>query len=80
MQAMNLQMPPNNWTTYAVGVGLNGNQPFMDLMANMAGTSITREDGTIGAYPIAKDSNTYETTLTGIFDKIISNPKLRLVQ
>ena len=72
-QAMNMQ--GDNWSTYAVGVGLGGNQTFMNLMANKAGTAVNG-----AAYPIADDSSTYETNVKDIFNKIISNPKLRLVQ
>jgi hypothetical protein len=82
LQALNMQ--GKNWSLYAVGVGVNGSQSFMDLMAGMAQTQIPKVDvngkETKGAYDIAKDVNTYETTLKDIFNRIISNPKLRLVQ
>ena len=78
MQAMNMQ--GQNWYVYAVGVGLGGDQTFMNLMANKAGTAITNADGTKTAYPIANNASTYETTVKGIFNKIVSSPKLRLVQ
>jgi Putative Flp pilus-assembly TadE/G-like/von Willebrand factor type A domain len=78
MQAMNMQS--NNWYVYAVGVGLGGDQTFMNLMANKGGTAITNADGTKTAYPLANNATTYETTVKGIFNNIISNPKLRLVQ
>jgi Flp pilus assembly protein TadG len=80
-QALNMQS--KGWSTFAVGVGLNGSQSFMDLMAGMAGTQITKTVNgrtTTGAYDVAKDINTYETTLKGVFNRIITNPKLRLVQ
>jgi membrane-associated PAP2 superfamily phosphatase len=70
-----MNMLGDNWSTYAVGVGLGGNQTFMNLMANKAGTAVNG-----AAYPIADDSSTYETNVKDIFNKIISNPKLRLVQ
>jgi Flp pilus assembly protein TadG len=75
-----LTMQGDNWSTYSVGVGLGGSQTFMDRMARMAGTAITNPDGTTGAYPIADDCGVYEETVKGIFNQIISNPKLRLVQ
>jgi hypothetical protein len=75
-----LTMKGDNWFTYSVGIGLGGNQTFMDRMAKMAGTAVTHSDGTQGAYPIADDCSTYEETVKGIFKRIISNPKLRLVQ
>jgi Flp pilus assembly protein TadG len=64
-----------NSSLYAVGVGAGGNQTFMDRMAKNAGTAKNN-----AAYPIASDSATYEATLKSIFQGIISNPKLRLVQ
>jgi hypothetical protein len=64
-----------NSSLYAVGVGEGGNQTFMDRMARNAGT-----DKNGAGYPIASDSATYEATLKSIFQGIISNPKLRLVQ
>jgi von Willebrand factor type A domain len=73
-------MQSQNWYVYALGVGGACDQTFMDDMANMGGTAITNTNGTKGAYAFATDSTTYETTLKGIFNKIISNPKLRLVQ
>jgi Flp pilus assembly protein TadG len=80
-QALNMQ--GKNWSLFAVGVGVQGSQSFMDLMAGMAGTQVTKTVNgkeTTGAYDIAKDVNTYETTLRDIFNRIITNPKLRLVQ
>jgi Flp pilus assembly protein TadG len=73
MQAQTMQ--GSNWYLYAVGVGMGGSQSFMDLMAKKGGTAING-----AAYPIANNVSTYESTLRGIFDKIVSNPKLRLVQ
>jgi hypothetical protein len=82
MQAENLCGA--GWTVYAVGVGAGGDQTFMDQMAKMAGTQIPKTDKygkpTTGAYDIAKDSGTYEATLKDIFQRIITNPKLRIVQ
>jgi hypothetical protein len=68
-------MHGGNWYLYAVGVGAGGDQTFMNKMANMGGTAVNG-----AAYPIASDCSTYETTLKGIFNKIVTNPKLRLVQ
>ena len=73
-------MQGENWATYSVGIGLGGDQTFMDRMAKMAGTAITKPNGTTGAYTIASDCSAYEETVKGIFSQIISNPKLRLVQ
>lgn len=68
-------MQGGNWYLYAVGVGASGSQTFLNRMANMGGTAVGG-----AAYPIADDCSTYETTLKGIFNKIVTNPKLRLVQ
>jgi hypothetical protein len=73
MQAQTMQ--GNNWSMYAVGVGLGGSQSFMNLMANKGGTAVGG-----AAYPIADDASAYETNLKAIFNRIITNPKLRLVQ
>jgi Flp pilus assembly protein TadG len=73
MQALNRQ--GDNWSLYAVGVGLGGDQAFMDRMARKAGTA---KDG--ASYPMASDSSAYETTLKSIFNSIITNPRLRLVK
>jgi Flp pilus assembly protein TadG len=78
MQAQQVQ--GKNWSLYAVGVGARGKQDFMDLVAKKAGTTVTRDDGTVGAYAIAADSATYEENVKAIFNSIINNPKLRLVQ
>ena len=59
-----------------MGVGQDsGGQTFMNKMAVKGGTA---KNG--AGYTIASDSSTYETTLRTIFENIISNPKLRLVQ
>jgi hypothetical protein len=68
------------WSLYPVGVGARGRQDFMDLMAKKAGTTVPRDDGTVGAYAIAADSATYEENVKAIFNSIINNPRLRLVQ
>jgi Flp pilus assembly protein TadG len=68
-------MQGGNWCLYSVGVGGGCKETFMDQMAVKGGTAI---DG--HTYAPASDASTYETTLKGIFEKIISNPRLRLVQ
>jgi Flp pilus assembly protein TadG len=73
MQAMNMQN--QNWTLYPVGVGAGGDQTFMNRLAVKSGTA---KDG--AGYTVASDASVYESTLRTIFQGIISNPKLRLVQ
>jgi hypothetical protein len=73
MQALNMQT--GNWSLYPVGVGLGGDQSFMNLMSVKAGTA---KNG--AGYTIASDATVYEATLRSIFQGIITNPKLRLVQ
>jgi hypothetical protein len=70
-----LSMQGDNWYTYPVGVGLAGDQTFLNRMAVKSGTA---KNG--AGYSVANDSSTYETTLRTIFESIITNPKLRLVQ
>jgi Flp pilus assembly protein TadG len=74
MQAAMLQ--GNNWYLYAVGIGSDADQNFMNRMAVKGGTA----DSTGKAFTATTSSATCEATLTSIFNKIISNPKLRLVQ
>ena len=73
MQAAMLQ--GNNWYLYAVGIGSDADQSFMNRMAVKGGTAV---NGT--AYTATTSSATCEATLTTIFNGIIANPKLRLVQ
>jgi hypothetical protein len=73
MQASMMQ--GNNWYLYAVGIGLNSDQTFMNRMAVKGGTA---KNG--ASYTNATDSSAYEATLRSIFESIITNPKLRLVQ
>ena len=73
MDALNMQH--NNWYVFPVGVGRGGDQTFMNRMAVKGGTA---KNG--AGYAIASDSSTYETTLRSIFQQIITNPRLRLVQ
>jgi hypothetical protein len=73
MQGMNMQ--GDNWYVYPVGVGLGGDQTFMNRMATKSGTA---KNG--AGYTIASDATAYEATLRSIFNGIITNPKLRLVQ
>jgi Flp pilus assembly protein TadG len=68
-------MQSGNWYLYALGVGGGCNQTFMNLMASKGGTAINGS-----TYAFATNANTYETTLKGIFNQIVTNPKLRLVQ
>jgi Flp pilus assembly protein TadG len=73
MQAMNLASA--NWYIYPVGVGRGGDQTFMNQVAVKSGTA---KNG--AGYTIASDASAYENTLRSIFQGIITNPKLRLVQ
>ncbi|MEN6449672.1 MAG: VWA domain-containing protein [Thermoguttaceae bacterium] len=70
-------MQGDGWSTYAVGVGLDCSSNFMDRLARMGATA----NPTTGQAPAtAGDSTTAEANLTAIFNRIITNPKLRLVQ
>ena len=68
-------MQGNNWYLYSVGVGYDANQTFLNKMACMGGTAVNG-----ATYATATDANTYEATLKSIFNSIVTNPKLRLVQ
>jgi Flp pilus assembly protein TadG len=69
------QMQGNNWYLYAVGIGVSADQTFMNRMAVKGGTAVNG-----ATYANTTNSSTYETTLRNIFQGIITNPKLRLVQ
>jgi hypothetical protein len=70
-------MQGNGWYAYAVGVGLDCDSDFMNRVARMGATA----NPTTGQAPAsAGDSTIAEANLTTIFNAIITNPKLRLVQ
>ncbi|MBU4270611.1 MAG: VWA domain-containing protein [Planctomycetes bacterium] len=65
-----------NWNLYAAGVGGGCDYDFMDRMARMGATANTDGESPRGT----ADPAAYEAVLKDIFEKIITNPKLRLVQ
>jgi hypothetical protein len=69
-------MHSNNWSLYPVGVGLGCDYGFMDRMARLGGTANSDGQGARGSGNPAE----YEQRLTEIFKKIITSPKLRLVE
>lgn len=74
MQAMSMQ--GERWNVYAVGVGLGTDYDFMDRLARTGGTA----NGS-GASPRTSGNPLgYESEVSAIFRKIITNPKIRLVQ
>jgi Flp pilus assembly protein TadG len=69
-------MQSDNWYLYAAGLGANCDYGFLNRMARLGGTA--DKDGNA---PSGKDdSYQIEENLTEIFNNIITNPKLRLVQ
>ncbi|MBN2580787.1 MAG: VWA domain-containing protein [Pirellulales bacterium] len=74
MQAAIIQ--GKKWSLYPVGVGLGTDYDFMDRMARLGGTADEHGQSPRGTGNPAE----YEQRLTDIFEKIISNPRLRLVQ
>jgi hypothetical protein len=71
-----LKMQSDNWFVFPVGVGLGTDYDFMDRMARMGGTG---DDD--GASPRGSGNPAeYEERLTQIFEDIITNPQVRLVQ
>ncbi len=70
-----LLMQQAHWYLYPVGVGLDASQDFMNLLTVKAGTAV---DGK--GFTIASDVTVYEDQMKDIFTKIITRPKLRLVQ
>ncbi len=69
-------MQGNNWYLYPVGIGLDTDYNFMDRMARMGATANSSGESARGSGNPAD----YEARLTDIFEKIITNPKLRLVK
>ena len=59
-----------------MGIGLGCDYDFMDRMARMGATANTSGQSPRGSGNPAD----YEAVLTQIFQNIITNPKLRLVQ
>ncbi len=70
------QMQTGRWQLFPVGIGLGTDYGFMDRMARMGGTSNDDGQSPRGSGNPAE----YERRLTEIFEKIITNPQVRLVQ
>jgi hypothetical protein len=69
-------MNAENWSLYPVGIGLGCDYGFMDRMARLGNTANSQGESARGSGNPAE----YEQRLTDIFKKIITSPKLRLVQ
>jgi hypothetical protein len=69
-------MQGNNWFLYPVGIGAACNYDFMDRMARMGATA--DKSGQSPRGPTTPDD--YEAVLTQIFQNILTNPKLHIVQ
>ncbi|MBN2579018.1 MAG: VWA domain-containing protein [Pirellulales bacterium] len=69
-------MQAKNWYVYPVGIGLRTDYDFMDREARLGGTANSQGESPRGSGNPAD----YEQRLTEIFEEIITNPKLRLVQ
>jgi Flp pilus assembly protein TadG len=68
-------MTGNQWQTYPVGIGLGTDYDFMDRMARAGGTANSSGQSPRGSGNPAE----YESRLTAIFQDIISNAGVRLV-
>lgn len=69
-------MQGDNWYVHAAGIGRGCDYDFMDRVARIGATA-----NNDGQSPRGSDDPTvYETVLRQIFEDIITNPKLRLVQ
>ena len=69
-------MQGDRWYLFPVGIGLGTDYDFMDRMAQMGDTANDDGQSARGSGNPAE----YEARLTEIFEDIITNPKLRLVQ
>ena len=70
------RMDADNWDMFAVGMGLGADYDFMDRLARMGGTANGDGQSPRGSGNPAE----YEQRLTEIFEEIITNPQVRLVQ
>ncbi len=70
------QMQTGRWQLFPVGVGLGTDYGFMDRMARLGGTANDAGQSPRGSGNPAE----YERRLTEIFEEIITNPQVRLVQ
>jgi hypothetical protein len=68
-------MHGTHWSLYPVGIGLQCDYDFMDRMARMGATDKSGQGPRGSGNPAD-----YEARLTAIFQSIITNPKLRIVQ
>lgn len=69
-------MQGDKWSMYPVGLGLGTDYDFLDRMARMGGTADNNGQSARGSGNPAE----YEQRMKDIFQKIITNPKVRLVQ
>ncbi len=69
-------MKSDHWYVYPVGVGLGADYNFMDRMSRLGATADDNGHSPRGSGNPAQ----YEQILTDIFRKIITSPKIRLVQ
>ncbi|MFZ5832806.1 MAG: pilus assembly protein TadG-related protein [Planctomycetota bacterium] len=69
-------MQSQKWRVFPVGVGLGCDYDFMDRLAQLGGTADEGGQSARGSGNPAE----YEQRLTEIFEEIITNPQVRLVQ
>lgn len=74
--AQTYKMRNDGWYVFPVGIGLGTNYDFMDRMARLGGTANDSGQSTRGSGNPAE----YEKRLTEIFEEIITNPQVKLVQ
>ena len=71
-----LKMQAAGWQVFPVGVGLGTDYTFMDRLARLGGTADDNGQSPRGTGNPAE----YEQRLTDIFKRIITSPRVRLVQ
>ena len=69
-------MRAQKWYVYALGLGCDINDDFLDRMARVGGTA----DNSGNGLTTSGDPSTYETEMTSLLDQVIDNPSVRLVQ
>jgi Flp pilus assembly protein TadG len=69
-------MRAQKWYVYALGLGCDIDDDFLDRMARVGGTADDNGHG----LTTSGDPTTYETEMTSLLKQVVDNPSVRLVQ
>jgi hypothetical protein len=70
------KMRADRWRLFPVGVGPQSDVDFLDRLARRAGTAGAGGGGAL----VSVDPSRHQRQLTLIFQEIVSNPQIRIVQ